>query len=69
MFGIRPLSGNVIATGWRIVNKSVIQLKSVLLSVPPIDVDMEPDRIHKDIPIYQGAVGLDVVGPDPGTWS
>ena len=32
----------------------------------PLEVDMELDRIRKDIPIYQGAVGLDVVGPDPG---
>ena len=35
MSGIRPLLGNVFATGWRIVNKSVIKLKLVLLSVPP----------------------------------
>ena len=33
----------------------------------PLEVDMEPDWIHKDIPIYPGAVSLDVVGPDPGT--
>ena len=35
----------------------------------PLEVDMEPDRIRKDIPIYPGAVGLDFVGPDPGTRS
>ena len=28
----------------------------------PLEVDMEPDRICKDIP---GSVGLDVVSPDP----
>ena len=28
---------------------------------------MEPDRIRKDIPIYPGAVDLDIVGPDPAT--
>ena len=32
-----------------------------------LEVDMELDRIHKDIPIYPGAVNLDVVGHDPGT--
>ena len=33
----------------------------------PLEVDMEPDRIRKDVPIYPGAVDLDVVGPDPET--
>ena len=35
----------------------------------PLEVDMEPDRIRKDIPIYPGAVNLDVIGPDQGTRS
>ena len=33
----------------------------------PLEVDLEPERICKDIPIYPGAVDLDVVGPDPET--
>ena len=35
----------------------------------PLEVDMEPDWIRKVIPIYLGAVGLDVTGPDPETRS
>ena len=35
----------------------------------PLEVDMEPYRICTDIPIYPGAVGMDVVSPDPGTQS
>ena len=30
----------------------------------PLEVDMKPDRILKDIPIYPGAVRLDAFGPD-----
>ena len=30
----------------------------------PLEVDMEPDRLLKDIPVYPGAVGLDAFGPD-----
>ena len=30
----------------------------------PLEVDMEPDRIRKDVPIYPGTVDLDVVGLD-----
>ena len=33
----------------------------------PLEVDMEPDRIRKDVPIYPGAVDMDAVGPDPET--
>ena len=33
----------------------------------PLEVDMEPDRIRKDVPIYPGAVDLDVVDPNPET--
>ena len=33
----------------------------------PLEVDMELDRIRKDIPIYPGDVDLDVGGPDLGT--
>ena len=33
----------------------------------PLEVDMEPERIRKDVPIYPGVVDLDVVGPDPET--
>ena len=38
----------------------------VELRLPP-DVEMEPDRIRKDVPIYPGAVDLDAVNPDPET--
>ena len=33
----------------------------------PLEVDMEPDRIRKDAPIYPGADDLDVVSPDSET--
>ena len=33
----------------------------------PLEVDMEPDRIRKDVQIYPGAVDLDAVGSDPKT--
>ena len=31
----------------------------------PLEVDMEPDRIRTDIPLYPTVLGLDFVGPDP----
>ena len=33
----------------------------------PLEVDMEPDQIRKDVPIISGAVNLYAVDPDPGT--
>ena len=33
----------------------------------PLEDDLEPDRIRKDIPIYPGDVGWTSVGPDPGS--
>ena len=32
----------------------------------PLELNMEPDRILKDIPIFPGAVGLDAFSPDSG---
>ena len=31
----------------------------------PLEVDMEPDRICEDVPIYPGAVDLDAGDPTP----
>ena len=31
----------------------------------PLEVDMEPDWMRRDVPIYSGAVDLDAVNPDP----
>ena len=33
----------------------------------PLEVDMEPDHIHKDVPIYLEIDDLDVVSPDSET--
>ena len=33
----------------------------------PLEVDMGPDRIRKDVPINSGAVNLDAVDPDQET--
>ena len=33
----------------------------------PLEVDMEPDQIRKDVLINSGAANLDAVDPDPET--
>ena len=33
----------------------------------PLEVDVEPDQIRKDVPINSEAVNLDAVDPDPET--
>ena len=34
----------------------------------PLEVDMEPDRIHEEVPTFPGSADTDAVDPDPGAW-